>query len=304
MKKIPVIIDTDPGIDDALALMLAFSHPNRFDIKLITTAIGNSSIAQCTKNSLFLTETFSKSKINVVKGLSKTLDKIAEKEDATSVHGASGLGLFNTPTPKQKPTNEDVVEAIYKVLKNSKEKIVLVALGPIVNFANLLKKHPNCIEKIDYIFAMGGSVDGKGNATPYAEFNVYYDPKSLEIVLNSGVNFVLSPLHLGQKTAVANEKFYAHKKETFKEQLIEQMIRGSYEPTQEGFFGLHDPQVIYGLIHPRLYEFKRCDISVSLDEKTYGQTFVKLNPKGKHKVQLAKDYAKISEMMFKDFYKE
>jgi inosine-uridine nucleoside N-ribohydrolase len=303
MKKIPVIIDTDPGIDDALALLLVFSNPKKLDVKLITTAIGNNSIEKCTKNSLFLVENFAKTKIDVVKGMSKTLDKKEDKEDATSVHGASGLGIFKTPASKQKAVKKDVVEEIKKVLDRSNQKIVLIALGPLVNYANLLIKHPECIQKIDYIFSMGGSVDGVGNATPYAEFNVYYDPKALDIVLKSGVKLVISPLHLGQKTAVANEKFYSHKQENLKEKLIYEMIKGSYEPTQEGFFGLHDPQVIYGLLHPRLYQFKKCDVTVSLKKKTYGQTFMTLNKEGKYTVQLAKNYKKISKKMFKDFYK-
>jgi len=306
MKRLPLIIDADPGIDDALALFLAFSNPKKIEIKLITSALGNMKKEIVLKNCLYLVEKFSPYHIPVAGKPSEALSQSGVQkynEYYKEIGGNYALGLNEPKGVKQKPIKDEAVEAIYKTLIASNEKIILISLGSLSNLANLLLKHPDCKEKIKYIFAMAGSIDGKGNATAYAEFNVCFDPKSLDIVLKSGVNFILSPLHLGLETAVANEKFYSHKQKTFKDKFIYNLIKGSWEPMQEGFFGLHDPQVIYGLLHPKLYKFKKCDIKVNLSKKYYGQTLVSVNPNGKHIVQLAKSNKRISKKMFKDFYR-
>ena len=302
-KKIPIIVDCEPGIDDALALMLAFSNPKKIDVKLITSSVGNLALEKTTRNILFLVETFSPYKVDVAKGEEGKLDGIENKPDAIDVHGKSGLGMFEPSKPSLKAIRKKAIKAMYDTLMQSDEKVVIVALGPMINVSKLLLEHPDCKEKIKCVFAMVGSIDGVGNVTPYAEFNAYHDPVALDIVIKSGVPFVMSPLHLGQKTAVANEKFYSHRRKTFKEDFIYQMIKGSFEPTQEGFFGLHDPQVVYGLLHPELYTFKRCDISVCLKKRKYAQTFVVENPNGSCFVQEAKSYKKVSKRMFKDFYR-
>lgn len=302
-RRIPVIIDADPGIDDSLALLLAFSNPKKIEVKLLTSAIGNKPIALCTKNSLFLVENFASYKIDVVRGVDEPFDGIKSKQDATDVHGKYGLGNFKAPTPKIKAKKCNVEDAMYKKLIESKEKIVLVAMGPTINFAKLLKKYPDCKDKIECIFIMGASMDGTGNITPYAEFNIYQDPKSFKMILDSGVKTIVSPMHLGRETAIPDEAYLNHRRKTFKEQFIYELMKGSFEPSQPGRFALHDPQVIFGLLEPKLYEFKPCDITVSLKKSTYGQTFITPNPEGNHLVQLAKNNKKISKKMFKAFYK-
>ena len=303
MKKIPVIIDADPGIDDALALLLAFSNPKKIDVKLVTSAIGNKSVSSCTRNILFLVERFAPYKIDVARGEGQTFDDVEFKDDATYVHGRYGLGNFKAPEPTQEPIEGEVEDVMYNKLMESEEKLAILALGPTINIARLLEKHPDCKEKISFIFVMGSSMDGVGNVTRYAEFNVYQDPRAFQMVLDSGVPTIISPLHLGRETAIKDEVYFKHKRKTFKEHFIYELIKGSYEPTQPGAFGLHDPQVVYGILRPKLYEFKKCDITVSQNLETYGQTFITLNPNGKHYVQLAKNNKRISKKMFKDFYK-
>ncbi len=302
-KRIPLIIDADPGIDDAAALLLAFANPKKFDIKLITSAVGNKSLALSVKNTLYLVENFAPYEIPVARGVNKTYDDKEEKNDASDIHGKWGLGKVKPLKTKQKPLKGEVSDIIYEKLKQSEEKVVIVALGPTINIAGLLKNHPDCKEKIDYIFVMGASVDGSGNITPYAEFNVYYDPKAFDILLNSGVKIIVSPLHLARESANSDEKYLNHKQKTKKDKLIHDLIAGSFEPSQPGYFCLHDAYTIHGLLRPSLYRFEKCDISVSLKKKNYGQTFITLNPEGKHYVQLAKNNNKIRRKMFKDMYK-
>ena len=303
-KRLPIIIDADPGIDDAFALLLAFANPKRFDIKLITAAVGNKSLALSVRNTLFLVDKFAPYEIPVARGEDHTYDDKEEKNDASEVHGKWGLGDFRAPTPKKKHLRGDVADIMYEKIMECEEKVVLVGLGPFTNYAKLLEKHPDCKSKIAYIFAMGASVDGKGNVTKYAEFNIHHDPVAFDMALKSGVKIIISPLHLARETANDDRKYTKHKAKTDKEKFIYDLIDGSYEPSQPGFFCLHDAYTIHGLLRPKLYRFESCNITVSLEEETYGQTFIKLSPKGKHLVQLAKNNDKIRKTMFKDIYKK
>lgn len=305
--KHDIIIDTDPGIDDAFAIMIALQNTDVFDVKLITSAVGNMPLDIVTKNALFLVETFSPYHIDVARGSKNTMDGIDDKnmsEDLEKVFGKHGLGLFVPPATKQQPLQISAVEAIKNTLLSSKEKMIVFALGPSGNIAQAILDYPEIKEKIDYIFLMGGSVDGKGNATPFAEFNVYFDPVAFDIVLKSEIKVVLSPLHLGKETASRDEDFTSRKANTFKEQFIRDMIAGSFEASQVGRFALHDAHVPMGVLRPELYDFFPCDISVSLDKEHYGQTFVTKNPQGKHIVQLAKDNETVRKTLFEEIYKE
>lgn len=303
-KKIPLIIDADPGIDDAFALLLAFANPKKFDIKLITSAIGNKAISLSTKNTLYMVETFAPYDIPVARGEDKTYDDIEERNDASEIQGKWGLGNFKAPTPNKKPLRGEVADILYKTIMESEDKVVLVGMGPFVNFARLLELHPDVKEKIECIFAMGASMDGTGNVSRYAEFNVYHDPKSFDIVLNSGVKLIISPLHLARETANDDKKYLKHRQKTQKEKFIHELIAGSFEPCQPGYFCLHDAYTIHGLLRPNLYRFEKCDITVSQYLETYGQTFITPNPDGKYYVQLAKNKNRIRRAMFKDNYKK
>jgi len=303
-KRLPIIIDADPGIDDALAMLIAFANPKRFDIKLITAAVGNKSLALSVRNSLFLVDKFAKYDIPVARGEDHTYDDKEEKNDASDVHGKWGLGDFRAPTTKKKCLRGDVADIMYEKIMESSEKIVLVGMGPFTNFAKLLEKHPDAKSKIAYIFAMGASVDGKGNITKFAEFNVHHDPVAFDMVLKSGVKLIISPLHLARETANDDRIYTGHRAKTDKEKFIYDLFDGSYEPSQPGRFCVHDAYTIHGLLRPKLYRFEPCTITVSLKPETYGQTFIKLNPKGKFLVQLSNNKNKIRKKMYKDIYKK
>ena len=305
--RYPLIIDTDPGVDDAVALIIAFQNQDVFDVRLVTTAVGNMPFEISNRNTLFLVEKFAPYHVDVAEGKKETVDKVGIKKTqkySNKIEGISGLGNFVPPEPSQELLPDDAVEAMYKALSASKEKIIICELGSSVNIAKLVTKYPEIKDKIEYAFIMGGSIDGRGNVKPYAEFNVYHDPVAFDIMLKSGVQVVLSPLHLGLESAMEDEAYLSRPITSFKEQFIHDLIDGAFEPMQVGKFALHDTHVIMGLLNPSLYEFKNCDITVSCEKENYGQTFVTLNPKGKHKVQLAKNAAVVRDKLFEEIYRK
>ena len=189
LKRRPIIIDTDPGIDDAVAIAAAVFCES-LDVKLISTVSGNVSIEHTTKNAQKLVEFFGKD-IPVAKGSSKPL--IKQLEDASNIHGETGMAGYEFPEPTNELHEKNSIEAMREVILNSEEKITIVPIGPLTNIALLLKTYPEVKENIEEIVLMGGS-SGRGNHTPAAEFNIYADPEAAKIVFAQGVKIVVCPL--------------------------------------------------------------------------------------------------------------
>lgn len=189
LKRRPIIIDTDPGIDDAVAIAAAVFCES-LDVKLISTVSGNVSIEHTTKNAQKLVEFFGKD-IPVAKGSSKPL--IKQLEDASHIHGETGMAGYEFPEPTKELHEKNSIEAMREVILNSEEKITIVPIGPLTNIALLLKTYPEVKENIEEIVLMGGS-SGRGNHTPAAEFNIYADPEAAKIVFAQGVKIVVCPL--------------------------------------------------------------------------------------------------------------
>ncbi|WP_066889593.1 ribonucleoside hydrolase RihC [Clostridium nigeriense] len=189
LKRRPIIIDTDPGIDDAVAIAAAVFCES-LDVKLISTVSGNVSINHTTKNAQKLIEFFGKD-IPVAQGASKPL--IKQLEDASHIHGETGMAGYEFPEPTKELHEKNSIEAMRDVILNSEEKITIVPIGPLTNIALLLKTYPEVKENIEEIVLMGGS-SGRGNHTPAAEFNIYADPEAAKIVFAQGVKIVVCPL--------------------------------------------------------------------------------------------------------------
>ena len=188
-KKRPIIIDTDPGIDDAVAIAAAL-FCDSVDVKLITTVAGNVSVDYTTGNALKLVEFFKKD-VPVAKGACKALTRKAEH--CSEIHGETGMAGYEFPNPKNTVIEKNAVEAMREVILNSEEKITLVPIGPLTNIALLLTTYPEVKENIEEIVLMGGS-SGRGNHTPAAEFNIYVDPEAAKMVFETGVKIVVCSL--------------------------------------------------------------------------------------------------------------
>ncbi len=293
MIKKPLIIDTDPGIDDALALLLLYKFKDEFNIKLFCSTAGNIPIETATNNlKYFVKNYFNGAK--VAKGSESPLVK-PKSVNAEYVHGVSGLGHFKIPNQNY-PTLPNSVEAMYETIKESKTKVILLCLGPLTNISKLLIIHPDIRNNIEKIYTMIGSVKGKGNITPYAEFNSYFDPEAFDLVVKSEVPLVLNPMELGFESRAKKAEFIADKI-TPTQKLISEVIAGSYESMDPTAFAIFDPLSVLALVKPEFFEFKKCWIDVETNGEKSGQSIINEKPDGIHCYQVIKDTAKTTKFI-------
>lgn len=201
MNKKVVILDTDPGIDDAVAIAcLLFS--DQVDVKLITTVSGNVGIDNVTNNALRLLSFYGK-QVPVAQGATQPL--MRQSESASNIHGESGMSGFSYQQKSQQCLlQEHAVTAMYKTIMESSNPVILVAIGPLTNIALLVKDYPDCIQKIEKLIFMGGAI-GRGNYGVYTEFNIGFDPEAADIVFKSPIKKVMVPLEMGDKAVIRNE---------------------------------------------------------------------------------------------------
>lgn len=201
MTKRPIIIDTDPGIDDALAIAIAL-FSDELDVKLITTVAGNVSLEHVTNNTLRLLSFWEKD-VPVAAGADRPM--IEPLVDASNVHGVTGMEGFTFPEPKTELLlKEHAVNAMYRVIMDSPEPVTLVPIAPLTNIALLFLMYPEVKKNIKEIVMMGGSA-GRGNKGVMSEFNIATDPEAAKIVFNSGLPMVMAGLDVGLKALVYPE---------------------------------------------------------------------------------------------------
>lgn len=200
MKKIPVILDGDPGHDDAIAWVLANSRPE-LDILAITTIGGNQTLAKTTYNAGRIMSLIGLD-VPYAAGRSKPL--FCDLIVAPSVHGVTGLDGPELPEPERVIVEEEAVELIARLLETSNEPVVLVPTGPLTNIASLLLLRHDLKEKIKHIYMMGGGIT-KGNWTAAAEFNILVDPEAADIVFRSGLPITMAGLDVTEEALVYPE---------------------------------------------------------------------------------------------------
>ncbi len=181
MTAIPVILDVDTGIDDALALLFAVRHPG-IDLRAVSCVVGNASVDQVVANTLYVLDAAGAPEIPVARGAARPL--LAPAQDASHVHGSDGLGGFSRPSDRRvaKLPAVELLRSQLITAAATGERITLVPLAPMTNIALLLRSHPEAAAGIERIVFMGGSV-GPGNATAVAEFNTWHDPEAAAMVL-------------------------------------------------------------------------------------------------------------------------
>lgn len=300
VKKRPIIIDCDPGIDDAMALLLLAQFKDNFDIKLITSCAGNIPIDITTKNLQFFAENFFNG-VRIAKG--SRIPLVKKPINAVHVHGKNGLGSYEIPEQNY-PYDNDAVESMYDVLNNSQEKITLVTLGPMTNIAKLMIRYPEVKEKIDVIYSMIGSIDGTGNMTDYSEFNAYYDPEAFDIVVKCNIPMIINPMQLGNETRVKKSVFANMPTETIKDNLVKTMAESVNSPEDNTCICLYDPNTIVGLIKPEYYDYVPCEIHVYTYPDMEGKTVLKYNPDGIHKYQVVKNMDKLNDFIITQLFKD
>ncbi|GAA1941347.1 nucleoside hydrolase [Agromyces allii] len=197
---IPVILDVDTGVDDALALLVAARHPG-LDLLGVSCVAGNVSLDRVVENTLRVLAAAGRTDVPVAAGARRPLIEAAR---AATVHGTDGLGgVALDPSPRQVEPDH-AVEFLRRTILASPEPVTLVALAPQTNIALLLRTHPEVVDRIERLVFMGGSAS-VGNATAVAEFNVWHDPEAAAIVLDSGVPAYMYGLDVFNAVAVAQD---------------------------------------------------------------------------------------------------
>ena len=186
-----IILDSDPGIDDSLAILLALASPE-IVLDGISTIHGNASTAQVTRNALAILELAKAGDIPVYKGCDLPLVK--ESLLSPETHGDSGLGYAKLSEPQSRPQIKHGCDFLIESILSSQNEITLVAIGPLTNVAMAIRKEPRIVEKVKEVFIMGGAIQHAGNTTALAEFNTFVDPHSAHIVFHSGMPITLTPL--------------------------------------------------------------------------------------------------------------
>jgi purine nucleosidase len=276
---VPVILDCDPGHDDALAIMLAAAHP-AVDLLAVTTVAGNQTLPKTTLNARRVCTLAGISDVPVAAGCEAPL--AGELRTADDVHGDSGLDgpVWAEPTVELDPRH--AVELQHALLAGSPEPVTIVAVGPLTNIATLLRRHPDDQTRISEIVVMGGSTE-RGNVTPYAEFNIYTDPEAAHEVLGSGVPFTLCGLNVSHQALATTDVLDGLRalQTPLGDACVELLL--FFASTYRRIFGfaappLHDPVAVARVIDPAVVTCVERNVVVELGgEHTRGATVVDLH---------------------------
>lgn len=283
--KIKVIVDTDPGVDDCIALMF-FMFDERIDLKLVTTVSGNRPLNINSRNCMHLFEKFGKTDVPIALGASKPLKR--PRKDASFIHAKTGMGTYQPKDPKIiKPLKEDAVEAMYKVIMENKNEIVFCEIAPQTNLASLLTKHPDCAQYIKQIVFEGGSPYCYKGRKPHISFNASSDPEAMSIVLDSGIPIVMLPSEMGRcYTYISEKEVYKIRDLNETGQFVYQMFDAYWEPGyKDKRIAMNDSCVYFYVTDPKMFKGKRTNIDLDLDEYP-GKMIMDFNKHGKFNLML------------------
>jgi pyrimidine-specific ribonucleoside hydrolase len=199
----PVVLDCDPGHDDAIAMVLAAASP-AIDLRAITTVAGNQTLAKTTQNALRVLTVAGRSEIPVSSGLAEPL--LREPISAGEVHGESGLDGADLPEAATQAIDDHAVDVIARTAREAAEPVTLVAVGPPSNVAVAIRRYPDLVDDLERIVVMGGSL-GTGNVTPAAEFNVHADPEAAAMVFDAAVPVTMVGLNVTQAARLPADRF-------------------------------------------------------------------------------------------------
>jgi purine nucleosidase len=272
-----IIIDTDPGQDDAVAILLALASPEEIELLGITAVAGNVPLDLTAKNARKVCEVAGQADVKVFAGCDRPLAHTLVT--AEHVHGKTGLDGPDLPEPAMPLQDQHGVDFIIETLRAEPSgTVTLCPLGPLTNIATALQKAPDIAEKVQEIVLMGGAYFEVGNITPAAEFNIYVDPEAAEIVFKSGIPIVVMPLDVTHKalvTAARNDAFRALGTDPGRVVAEWTDFFERFDKEKYGSAGapLHDPTVIAYLIRPELFSGRYVNVEIeTLSDLTRGMT--------------------------------
>ena len=271
----PIIIDTDPGQDDAIAILLALASPE-LEVLGLTTVAGNVPLERTTENTLKLIELAGRPDVPVYAGCPRPL--LRAPVSAEHVHGETGLNGADLNKPTTPLQSEHAVTWLIETLSKAKEPITLCPLGPLTNIASALIQAPAIARNISAIVAMAGAVRTHGNVTPAAEFNVFADPHAADVVFRAGCPITLMPLDVTHRALITETRLAEFASLPAPVGPACHGMLSFYFRPNETRFGtpgspLHDPCVIAYLLEPEIFEGKHVNVQVeTVSALTLGMT--------------------------------
>ncbi|MBC7283252.1 nucleoside hydrolase [Hoeflea sp.] len=273
-----IIIDTDPGQDDAAAIMLALASPE-LAVLGITAVAGNVPLALTARNAGIITEICGRNDVPVYAGAGAPLKR--KLVTAEHVHGKTGLDGVEPFEPARPLEAVHAVDFIIETLRNEPEgTVTLCALGPLTNIATVFERVPGVVARVREIVLMGGGFFEGGNITPSAEFNIYVDPEAADIVFRSGVPITMMPLDVTHKVLTTRARVERLRANGNRPSMVLADMLEFFERFDERKYGtdggpLHDPTVVAWLIDPGMFGGRTCNVRIETDsELTLGATVV------------------------------
>lgn len=272
-----IIIDTDPGQDDAVAILVALASPEELDVLGITCVAGNVPLDLTSRNARIVCELAGKRDVKVFAGCDRPLGRALVT--AEHVHGKTGLDGPDLPEPTMPMAEGHAVDFIIDTLRdNAPGTVTLCPLGPLTNIATALQKAPDIADRIAKIVLMGGGYFEGGNITPTAEFNIYVDPQASDIVFKSGAPIVVMPLDVTHKALVTKARNDAFRALGTPVGIAVAEMTDFFERFDKEKYGsdgapLHDPCVTAYLINPDLFKGRHINVEIETEsELTMGMT--------------------------------
>ena len=272
-----IIIDTDPGQDDAVAILVALASPEELDVLGITCVAGNVPLDLTSRNARIVCELAGKRDVKVFAGCDRPLGR--DLVTAEHVHGKTGLDGPDLPEPTMPMAEGHAVDFIIDTLRdNAPGTVTLCPLGPLTNIATALQKAPDIADRIAKIVLMGGGYFEGGNITPTAEFNIYVDPQAADIVFKSGAPIVVMPLDVTHKALVTKARNDALRALGTPVGIAVAEMTDFFERFDKEKYGsdgapLHDPCVTAYLINPDLFKGRHINVEIETEsELTMGMT--------------------------------
>ena len=272
-----IIIDTDPGQDDAVAILLALASPDEIEVLGVTAVAGNVPLSLTERNARIVCELAGRPDIAVYAGCDHPLKR--KLVTAEHVHGKTGLDGPKLPEPKIKLQEKHGVDFIIDtILQEPGNSVSLCPLGPLTNIASAILKQPKIVSRIKQIVLMGGAYFEVGNITPTAEFNIFVDPDAAKIVFEAGIDMVAMPLDVTHKALVTRERNEAFRQLQSPVGIAVAEMTDFFERFDKEKYGssgapLHDPCVTAYLINPKIFSGKKINVEIETEsELTLGMT--------------------------------
>ena len=286
MNKKPLIISTDPGIDDIAAIAISL-FADKLDVRMIVPTWGNVALEYTLQNALNL-EKFLHTKVPVVVGANQPL--VAPMISAASVHGKTGIAGFDFEEADRSLVKPGLAATVMaEEIKNSSEKVTLLGIGPLTDYALLFKQYPEVKKNIDQIVIMGGNI-GRGNHSPLAEYNIAGDPEAAQVVFHSGLPIKVAPLEIGNKAHLAQDQMSKVKECGEVGNMLYSLFSHIHEPDGDPRIKIYDPTAVGILLHPEMFTLKKANVEIELrGQFTYGASVINFMDQENVNAEIATD---------------